>query len=298
MRKILSVVLVIFFIAGFGLLSYPVISNEWNNYVQSRLIADYDDSLLEMKEEDFSAAWQQARDFNSLITTNEIYSDVFNTQTSDEEFENSDYYKTLNPNNDGVMGYLSIPKINLKLSIKHGTRDADLQTGLGHLNGTALPIGGENTHSVIAGHRGLPTAELLTDIDQLKEGDKFYIHVLDEVLAYQVDQILPMVPADDVDALTEALAIEPGTDYVTLFTCTPYGVNTHRLLVRGSRVEYLGEEDAPKSGAEAVVATVKNYYMMIFIAGLVIAIILILIIRKIFKKRGNKSVKDAEGGNQ
>lgn len=288
MRKWLSVLLIIVFLAGFGLLSYPVISNEWNTYVQSTMISAYNDKVANMSETDYSNEWQAAVDFNSAITENDIYSDVFATEDNREELINSDYYKVLNVNKDGIMGYLSVPSINLKLSIMHGTLEDDLQTSLGHLNGTSLPIGGASTHSVIAGHRGLPTAELLTDIDQLKNGDKFYVHILDETLAYEVDQILPMVEASDRETLSKALAIESGKDYVTLFTCTPYGVNTHRLLVRGTRVEYLDEDEVP-TGAEAVKATVKNYYMVIFIVGLLIAAILILIIRLIIKKKRQSS---------
>ncbi|MBR5637373.1 MAG: class C sortase, partial [Pseudobutyrivibrio sp.] len=137
---------------------------------------------------------------------------------------------------------------------------------------------------VIVGHRGLPSAELFTNLDQLEAGDKFYIHVLDETLAYQVDEIQPMIEAEDLDTLREAMAVEQGKDYVTLFTCTPYGVNTHRLLVRGIRVEYLGEDEVP-TGAEAVVETVKDYYMIIGLTGFAIALILILVIRGIIKNR-------------
>ena len=156
------------------------------------------------------------------------------------------------------------------------------------MNGTALPIGGSGTHSVIVGHRGLPSAELFTNIDQLESGDKFYIHVLDETLAYEVDMVYPMIEAEEIESLSNAMKVEEGKDYVTLFTCTPYGVNTHRLLVRGKRVEYLGE-DEPPTGTEAVVETVKSYYLIIGIAGLIIAIIIIMIIRQIFKKRNAKS---------
>lgn len=283
-RKILSFLFILLFIAGFGLLAYPTVSNEWNNYVQSQLISDYEATLETMTTEDYSNEWAAAESFNANITTNEIYSDVFGTSDEQESLESSEYYQVLNVNGDGIMGYLSIPKINLKLSIYHGTLDSVLQTGLGHLNGTSLPIGGASSHSVIAGHRGLPSAELLTNIDQLEAGDKFYIHILDKTLAYEVDQVLDMVPADDMAALTEALAIEDGKDYVTLFTCTPYGVNTHRLLVRGTAVEYLGEDEVP-TGTQAVVDTVKNYYMLFFIAGLIIAAILIFIISRVAKAR-------------
>lgn len=288
-RKILNILFALLFIVGFGILAYPAVSNEWNTYVQSTLISSYDSSVSEMSETDFSAEWEKAQAFNSTITVNNIGTDVFKSGEGEksEDFFNSEYYKVLNVNNDGIMGYLSIPKINIKYSIYHGTFDDDLQTGLGHLNGTTLPIGGASTHSVIAGHRGLPTSELLTNIDQLQPGDKFYIHVLGETLAYQVDQILPMIEAEDMETLSSALAIEEGKDYVTLFTCTPYGVNTHRLLVRGTRVEYLGEDEVP-TGTEAVVSTVKDYYMIFLIAGMIVAAILIFIISRIFKRKAKK----------
>ncbi len=289
-QKILKIFIILLFIAGFALLAYPTISNEWNTYVQSTLINDYEDSLSELSEEDYAEEWAAAEAFNATITENAIGTDAFGANadgdatTPTEEFLNSEYYSVLNVNGDGIMGYLSIPKINVKLSIMHGTFDEYLQTAVGHMNGTSLPIGGESSHSVLVAHRGLPSAELFTNLDQLEVGDKFYIHILGETLAYQVDQITPMVEADDIDTLSELLSIEDGQDYVTLFTCTPYGVNTHRLLVRGTRVEYLGEDEVP-TGTEAVVDTVKNYYMIFSIVGFIIAVILILIIRQIFKKR-------------
>ena len=289
-QKIFKIFIILLFIAGFALLAYPTISNEWNTYVQSKLINNYEDSLSGLSEEDYAEEWAAAEAFNATITENAIGTDVFGTNadgdaaTPTDEFLNSEYYSVLNVNGDGIMGYLSIPKINVKLSIMHGTFDEYLQTAVGHMNGTSLPIGGESSHSVLVAHRGLPSAELFTNLDQLEVGDKFYIHVLGETLAYQVDQITPMVDADDIDTLSELLSIEDGQDYVTLFTCTPYGVNTHRLLVRGTRVEYLGEDEAP-TGTEAVVDTVKNYYMIFSIVGFIIAVILIFIIRQIFKKR-------------
>jgi len=289
-QRVIKILLILLFLVGFGLLAYPTVSNEWNVYVQSTLINSYEDSLSEMTEEDYTKEWEAARAFNEQITENAIGTDVFGANADGDatsptdEFLNSEYYSVLNVNGDGVMGYLSIPKINLKLSIMHGTFDEYLQTALGHMNGTALPIGGEGTHSVIVGHRGLPSAELFTNIDQLEVGDKFYIHVLDETLAYQVDMIYPMIEAEDITSLQNAMKVEEGKDYVTLFTCTPYGVNTHRLLVRGTRVEYLGEDEVP-TGAAAVAETVKNYYLIMGIAGFIAAVIIILIIRRIFKKK-------------
>ena len=161
------------------------------------------------------------------------------------------------------------------------------------MNGTKLPIGGESTHSVLAAHRGLPSAKLFTDIDQLEVGDKFYIHVLNEVLAYQVDQISPMVDKDDQETLQEALQVEDGKDQVTLFTCTPYGVNSHRLLVRGTRVAYNGEEDASsETVADTMLDSIKNYYMLYLILGIAITILIILIMRHISKKKQRKSEAD------
>ena len=182
------------------------------------------------------------------------------------------------------MGYLSIPKINIKLAIYHGTADDVLQTGVGHLNGTKLPIGGESTHCVVAAHRGLPSAKLFTDIDQLRNGDKFYIHVLDQVLAYEVDQILPMVDKDDHETLENALKIEEGKDQVTLFTCTPY--------VRGTRVAYNGEEDKEATISESMVESIKNYYMIYTILGLAVTLLVILLLRYLSKKKKNKQPKE------
>ena len=234
-RKISSILFGLLFLIGFGVLVYPTVANQWNTYRQSRLISHYETVVEEMKPEDFTAEWEKARAFNDTMTQNNIYGDVFGSE--EEDLEDTEYWKVLNVANDGVMGYLSIPKINVKLAIYHGVDDEVLQTGIGHLDGTKLPIGGESTHSVLAAHRGLPSARLFTDIDQLETGDKFYIHVLDEILAYEIDQILPMVDKDDNETLDGALQIEEGKDQVTLFTCTPYGVNSHRLLVRGHRIE-------------------------------------------------------------
>ena len=237
-RRRTGILFGLLFLIGFGILVYPTVADQWNTYRQNRLISSYEDTVEEMEPEDFTREWEAARSFNATIPQNNIYGDVFGEDG--KEAENTAYWQVLNIAGDGVMGYLSIPKIDVKLSIYHGTSDEVLQTGIGHLDGTALPIGGESTHSVLAAHRGLPSARLFTDVDQLQEGDKFYIHVLDEVLAYQVEQILDMVDKDDHETLEAALHTEEGKDYVTLFTCTPYGVNSHRLLVRGVRVPYNG----------------------------------------------------------
>ena len=287
-KKIPGIIFGLMFLIGFGILVYPTVADQWNTYRQSRLISSYERTISDMEPEDFTAEWEKAQAFNDTLTQNSIYGDVFGED--DQELEDTDYWQVLNVGGDGVMGYLSIPKINIKLSIYHGTSDEVLQTGVGHLNGTKLPIGGENTHSVLAAHRGLPSARLFTDIDQLEKGDMFYIHVLDETLAYQVDQILDMVDKDDHETLEKALQIEEGKDQVTLFTCTPYGVNSHRLLVRGTRVPYTGEE-AASTPVDTMLEAVQNYYMLYLILGLAITLLIILLMRFLMgsgRKKGRK----------
>ncbi len=289
-KKIPGIIFGLMFLIGFGILVYPTVADQWNTYRQSRLISSYERTISDMEPEDFTAEWEKAQAFNDTLTQNSIYGDVFGEE--DQELEDTDYWQVLNVGGDGVMGYLSIPKINIKLSIYHGTSDEVLQTGVGHLNGTKLPIGGENTHSVLAAHRGLPSARLFTDIDQLEKGDMFYIHVLDETLAYQVDQILDMVDKDDHETLEKALQIEEGKDQVTLFTCTPYGVNSHRLLVRGTRVPYTGEEDVAATPVDTMLEAVQNYYMLYLILGLAITLLIILLMKFLMgsgrKKKGRK----------
>ena len=285
-RKIFNILFALMFLIGFGILVYPTVSDQWNTYRQSKLISNYESTVEQMTEVDFTEEWEKAKAFDATLIQNNLYGDVFGEDNG--ELENTEYWQGLNVAKDGVMGDLSIPKINVKNAIYHGTGDKVLQTGIGHLNGTKLPIGGESTHSVLAAHRGLPTARLFTDVDQLRKGDMFYIHVLDEVLAYQVDQILDMVDKDDHEALANALQIEEGKDQVTLFTCTPYGVNSHRLLVRGTRVPYSGEEEVETSVAETMLKSVQNYYMIYLILGLSITFLIILFMRFLFKKKDRK----------
>ena len=282
-RKISTILFGLLFLAGFGFLVYPTVSNQWNTYRQSKLISSYEEVIGDMTPEDFTKEWDAARAFDESLTENNLYGDVFGEDK--EELQNTEYWKVLNVNKDGVMGYLSIPKINIKVAIYHGTGDDVLQTGVGHLNGTKLPIGGESTHSVLAAHRGLPSARLFTDIDQLKRGDLFYIHVLDDTLAYEVDQILTMIDKDDRETLDGAMAIEEGQDYVTLFTCTPYGVNSHRLLVRGHRVPYTGEEEIESTPVQSMLKAVQNYYMLYLILGLSVTLLVILLMKFLFKPR-------------
>ena len=285
-RRLSGILFGLLFLTGFGILCYPTISDQWNKYRQNQLITTYEEAVAVLNEADYSREWEAARTFDAQLEQNNLYGDVFGGENG--TLEDTEYWEVLNISGDGVMGYLSIPKINLKLSIYHGTAEEVLQTGIGHLNGTKLPIGGESTHSVLAAHRGLPSARLFTDIDQLYKGDLFYIHILDEILAYEVDQILPMVDKDDMATLEEALQIEDGADQVTLFTCTPYGVNSHRLLVRGKRVPYGGEEEVEQTPVETMLRAVQNYYMLYLVLGLSVTLLVILFMRFLFRPRRKK----------
>lgn len=276
-RRLSTLLFGLLFLIGFGILAYPAIANQWNTYRQSRLISSYDKVISQMTEEDFEEIWAEARSYNQTFEKNSILSDVFGIDKA-EDIRSTGYWNVLNAGGDGIMGYITIPKINIKLSVYHGTDEDVLQTGVGHLNGTKLPVGGEGNHSVLSAHRGLPSAKLFTDIDQLKNGDRFYLHILDEDMAYEVDRILPMIDKDDYDALEEALKVEAGQDYVTLFTCTPYGVNSHRLLVRGHRVPYDGELESTPTAS--MVQAIQNYYMLYLLFGLGITALIILIMRK------------------
>lgn len=285
-RRLLNLFFGLLFLAGFGILAYPTISDQWNTYRQSQLITSYENTLSEMEPEDYTREWEAARSFNDTFGENNLYGDAFGE--TDTDLTDTEYWKILNAAGDGVMGYMSIPKINIRLAIYHGTGEDVLQTGIGHMNGTKLPIGGESTHSVLAAHRGLPSARLFTDVDQLERGDRIYIHVLDEILAYEVDQILPMVDKDDMETLQEALKIEEGRDLITLFTCTPYGVNSHRLLVRGTRVPYEGEEEVAGTPVDTMMRAVQNYYMLYLVLGLSVTILVILLMKFLFRPRKKK----------
>lgn len=284
--KVFTILFGLLFLTGFGILAYPTVSDQWNTFRQSRLISDYQETVSQMEEEDFEEVWEAARSYNRTFEQNSILSDVFGIDEA-EQIEDTAYWQVLNVAGDGVMGYLTIPKINIRLAIYHGTDEKVLQTGVGHMNGTKLPVGGESNHTVLSAHRGLPSAKLFTDIDQLERGDLFYLHILDEDLAYEVDRILPMVDKDDYDALEEALKIEEGQDQVTLFTCTPYGVNSHRLLVRGHRVSYNGELDTAPTPVESMVQAIQNYYMLYLLFGLsVTALVIFLLWRIMGRKKG------------
>ena len=204
---------------------YPSVSNYWNSFTQSRAIAGYADKVAALNEDQYTALWEAANKYNQALL------ERFNTYLLEEE-QRAEYEKLLNVSGTGVMGYIEIPDIDCTLPIYHGTEESVLQIAVGHLEWTGLPVGGKSTHCVLSGHSGLPSAELFTNLDKLEEGDLFMLHVLDEILMYEVDQIIIVEPHE-----TDALKIVEGEDYCTLMTCTPYGVNSHRLLVRGHRVE-------------------------------------------------------------
>lgn len=226
MKKNLStIVLVVIFFVGLSLLLYPSVSNYWNSFHQSHMIASYVEEVANMDQEKYDRLWQGAEEYNRVLQDT-----YFHLTLSDEEYAR--YEKILDVTGTGIMGYIDIPKIKCSLPIYHGIDEAVLQIAIGHIAGTSMPVGGTGTHCVLSGHRGLPSAKLFTEIDKLIVGDEFMIRTLDEVLTYEVDQILIVLPEE-----TDALKIEKDKDLCTLVTCTPYGINTHRLLVRGHRVE-------------------------------------------------------------
>lgn len=217
------------FLVGISLLLYPAFSNYWNSKTQSWAIVDYEAVLEHFKPEDYSAMFQAAYDYNRAL---------YETDYPLMDYEEiPGYYDTLKLPGSSIIGYVKIDKVGVELPIYHGTSDEVLNVGVGHLEGTSLPVGGENTHSVMSAHRGLPSAKLFTDLDRLEPGDTFQITVLDQILTYQVDQVKVITPTE-----VEDLLIAEGKDYCTLFTCTPYGINTHRLLVRGIRIETITEK--------------------------------------------------------
>ena len=227
-RKI-GIVLVLGFLVGVSLLLYPTVSNHWNNKTQTRAISNYESVLKNLQTEDYSAYFDAAHDYNARLFAQQ--DPLINHEMV------SGYYDTLTFAEYSMMGYLKIDRIGVELPIYHGTSQTVLNIGVGHLEGSSLPVGGENTHSVMSAHRGLPSAKLFTDLDRVELGDTFQIIILDQTFTYQVDQIKIITPHEISD-----LQIIPGQDYCTLFTCTPYGINTHRLLVRGIRIDTIEEK--------------------------------------------------------
>jgi len=276
MKKILKFLKICGYLVAFSLILYPVVSNYINQKNSSTIASDYEQEISHLSEEEEEAMIQQARDYNqSLIGIGSVmdpFSGGDNNQTEDDI-----YNQLLKVDDTGMMGYIDIPKIDILVPIYHGTSEEVLQSGVGHLKNTSLPVGGESSHAVLSGHRGLANAKIFTDLNQIEIGDVFYIKVLHHTFAYQVDQILTVEPSD-----TSALAIEEGKDYVTLVTCTPYAINTHRLLVRGTRIPY---EDAQEVAEELSLDRGMPFYMKALIGGIAAVIVIIIVLKVVEKKR-------------
>ena len=304
---LMNLFLVLIFLTGAGILFYPMISNYWNQYRNNKLISSYSEVVNEIKPEDFSGLWDPAIEYNKNHRVNVISDGLAKDEASsegadgqteteteipEEDLLSEEYKALLDPAGNGIMGYIEIPKINVKLAVYHGVGPNALEKGCGHIEGTSLPIGGESTHSVLSAHRGLPSAKLFTDLDQIKKGDKFSITILDQTFMYRVDQIKEVLPSEISD-----LDIVEGKDYCTLVTCTPYGVNTHRLLVRGERI-VLSQTDDPEAEAESEteVLEAEEENLVIFgitiglqekmlAAGLGVFLVVVILLAVIFRKK-------------
>lgn len=275
-----TVLLVLIFIAGLSFLLYPSFSNYWNSMHATKAISDYHAAVAQLENDDFEKLWAEAVQYNADLN------DRLNVYVLDDEMRER-YNNILNVGGSGVMGYIDIESIGVSLPIYHGTEAGVLQVAVGHLDWTSVPVGGESTHTVLSGHRGLPSAKLFTDLDKLREGENFSLTVLDQTLTYEIDQIRIVLPDE-----AEDLLVESGKDYCTLITCTPYGINTHRLLVRGHRVD---------TGAASSVHIVSE---AIIIEPLLVApvlavpmLILLFIFGLILPSRKNKK-KDDKGNEE
>lgn len=238
-NKLTTILLVPAFFAGLSLLLYPTVS-DWNSLHASQAVADYAENVRNLEAEKYEQVLQDAKSYNQMLPYEQ-------TTFALSEEEKEAYDALLDISGTGVMGYIEIPTVNISLPVYHGTEDAVLQIAVGHLEWSSLPVGGESTHCVLSGHRGLPSAKLFTNLDKLVAGDKFIMRVLDEVLTYEVDQILIVEPTD-----VSTLMIEAGKDLCALVTCTPYGINSHRLLVRGHRIENQEEAQAIRVTSDAI----------------------------------------------
>lgn len=258
-------------LTGMALTAYPFVGNYFYEKEQEKIILDMDNTDLEAA--DLEAEREKAEAYNTyLLEENIILTDPFDPEAFAEKSE-IPYEEILNPYGNGMMGYLEIPAIDLTLGIYHGTSPHVLEEGVGHLENSSLPIGGESTHSVLSAHTGLPDKKLFTDLVLLEEGDTFYIHVLDDILAYEVDDIDVVTPEE-----TESLRIVAGEDYVTLVTCTPYGVNSHRLLVRGTRIPYVPEEKAQEEESSFWTGSPwMRQYVMAIMGGILLVALLLLV---------------------
>lgn len=239
-NKLTTILLIPALFAGLSLLLYPTVSDYWNSLHASQAVADYAENVRNLEAEKYEQVLQDAKSYNQMLPYEQ-------TTFALSEEEKEAYDALLDISGTGVMGYIEIPTVNISLPVYHGTEDAVLQIAVGHLEWSSLPVGGESTHCVLSGHRGLPSAKLFTNLDKLVAGDKFIMRVLDEVLTYEVDQILIVEPTD-----VSTLIIEAGKDLCTLVTCTPYGINSHRLLVRGHRIENQDEAKAIRVTSDAI----------------------------------------------
>lgn len=272
MKKHMSTIIALLvFITGLSLLLYPTVSNYWNSKHQSRVVANYSDTLAKMDKKEKQDAIDQAVQYNESLVLN-------GNRFSPSDSELSVYKSLLNADGTGMMGYITIPEIRCKLAIYHSVDDSVLQVGVGHLEGSSLPVGGSSTHCVISGHRGLPSARLFTDIDRLEKGDLFYLHVYGKVLAYEVDKISVVEPED-----YGPLEIEEGKDLCTLLTCTPYGINTQRLMVRGHRVvdSLYDESNITSDAARVDTLVVASCVGVVFL-------LVGIIVSKIWRLRGRE----------
>ena len=260
----ITLLLILILLAGVSLLLYPTVSDYWNSFHQSRAIASYVEQVANIDDAQYEELWDAAWDYNQslLHRPNDFL-------LSDEQQEI--YKSLLDIGGNGIMGYIEIPMIDVMLPIYHGTKESVLQIAVGHLDWTSLPVGGAGSHCVISGHRGLPSARLFTDLDKLKVGDVFMLHVLNEILTYEIDQILIVEPQD-----TDPLLIEPGKDLCTMITCTPYGINSHRMLVRGHRIENQEEAKVIRITADAV--RIEPLMVAPFVAVPILLVLLIILL--------------------
>lgn len=275
-RWVYNLILSLVFLLGILVLLYPTFSDWYNKERNKKLIRDYEQQVSSIPEEDYSHILQQAKDYNSQHKIN-TFIDAFDG----EEYILSHPYDTLlNPTGNLIMGSIEVPKINQKLAIGHGTGPAILEQGVGHVEGTSLPVGGPSTHAVLAGHRGLPNAKIFTDLDEIVVGDKFFLYILNETLAYEVDQIVVVEPTE-----AEELVIHEGQDLVTLLTCTPYGVNSHRMLVRGHRIPFVEEDIIEQSSQQVISERERPIYILV--GGIILLFLLVMLMELIrfIKKR-------------
>jgi len=281
-KHLVTIILVLLFLTGVGLLLYPTVSDYWNSFHQSRAIASYAEAVSNIDNAAYDEMMEEARRYNERL-----YRDGRSWDMSDEERE--EYQKVLDVTGTGIMGYIEIQKINCFLPIYHGTDDSVLQIAIGHIEGSSLPVGGANTHSVLSGHRGLPSAKLFSDLDQIREGDSFVIRVLDEMLTYEVDQIRIVLPHELQD-----LELQDGKDLCTLVTCTPYGINTHRMLVRGHRIANEEEARQIRVTGDALKINPDIVAPIVMVPMILILLILMTIdqsVRKYLRKR--RAAEDA-----